>query len=203
MSRPLSDPHLQLLDDARHAQAVADRSQRRLLAEAGDQDATFLGSLEGVAESGTTVILDTTVGRRVRGRVRVLTADHVVLDTEHGTTWVRLQVVTLLQVPRSTDVRASGGDRPQRPAVPLTDALRGLVEERTTVEISFEGGSSVRGTAVAAGRDVLTLRDPTSGTRTLAHLGRAAVVTSRTASSNHTTSANRSTSSNRSTDRAD
>lgn len=180
MNRPVRDPHLQLLDDARQAQAVADRSQRRLLAEAGDQDATFLGSLEGVAESGTTVVLDTTVGRRVRGRVRVLTADHVVVDTGHGTTWVRLQAVTVLQVPRSADVRASGGERPQRPPVPLTDALRTLVEERTDIEVAFEGGSSVRGTAVAAGRDVLTLREPTSGTRTLVHLGRAAVVTSRT-----------------------
>lgn len=192
MNRPVRDPHLQLLDDARQAQAVADRSQRRLLAEAGDQDATFLGSLEGVAESGTTVVLDTTVGHRVRGRVRVLTADHVVLDTDHGTTWVRLRAVTLLQVPRSADVRASGGERPQRPPVPLTDALRMLVEERADVEITFEGGSRVRGTAVAAGRDVLTLREPTAGTRTLAHLGRAAVVTSRTTSRTTSRAAHRS-----------
>lgn len=191
MNRPARDPHLQLLDDARQAQAVADRSQRRLLAEAGDQDATFLGSLEGVAESGTTVVLDTTVGDRVRGRVRVLTADHAVIDTDHGTTWVRLQAVTLLQVPRSADVRASGGERPQRPPVPLTDALRPLVEERADVEVTFEGGSSVRGRAVAAGRDVLTLHDPITGTRTLAHLGRAAIVTSRTTSSTTSSTAHR------------
>lgn len=180
MSRHVRDPHLQLLDDARQAQAVADRSQRRLLAEADDQDATFLGSLEDVAESGATVVLDTTVDRRVRGRVRALTADHVVVDGEHGTTWVRLHAVTVLQLPHAATVRAGGGERPHRPPVPLTDALRGLVEQRTDVEITFDGGSSIRGTAVAAGRDVLTLRDPVSHVRTLAHLGRAAVVTSRT-----------------------
>lgn len=178
---PLSrDPHLQLLDDARQAQAVADRSQRRLLAEADDHDATFLGSVEDVAESGAVVVLATTVGRGVRGRVRALTGDHVLVDTEHGTTWVRIQAVTLLEVPRSATVRAGGGERPVRAPVPLADALRRLVEQRADVEITFEGGSSVRGTAVAVGRDVLTLRDPVTGARTLAHLGRAALVTTRT-----------------------
>lgn len=176
MNQPLTDPHLELLDEARQAQAVADRSQRRLLAEADDQDATFLGSLEELAESGATVVLETTVGRVVRGHVRALAADHVVVESEHGSAWVRLGAVTVLRASRQSTVRAGGGERPSRPAVPFADSLRSLVEERASVEVAFEGGASARGVAIAAGRDVLTLRNPATGERSLAHLQRAAVV---------------------------
>lgn len=169
------DPHLQLLDDARHAAAVAERTQRRLLEDADGQDATFLGSLEELAEAGVAVSLHTTVGRRLHGTIRALAADHVLLAGDHGSAWVRLPAVTVLRVPDGNQVRAGGGDRPARPGVPLADALRGLVERRATVEVLFDGGVGIRGTAVAAGRDLLTLRDGTGG-HALAHLDRAAIV---------------------------
>lgn len=181
MNQPVTDPHVQLLDEARHAQAVADRSQRRLLSEADDQDATFLGSLEELAESGATVVLETTVDRVVRGHVRALAADHVVVVSEHGTAWVRLSAITLLRLTRQSTVRAGGGERASRAAVPFADSLRSLVEERASVDIAFEGGASARGVAIAAGRDVLTLRNAATGERCLAHLQRAAVVLVHTA----------------------
>lgn len=169
------DPHVQLLDDARHAAAVADRTQRRLLQGADEQDATFRGSLEQLAESATEVVLHTTVGRRLRGTVRALAADHLLLVGDHGTAWVRLRAVTVLRLRDGSVVRTGGGDRPDRPAVALAEALRGLTEDRATVEVLLDGGSGIRGTAVAVGRDLLTLRDG-SGGHALACLDRAVVV---------------------------
>lgn len=170
---PPTDPHLRLLDDARHAEAVADRSQRRLLAEADEQDATLRGSLQDAAEVGAPVVLETTVGRRVRGAIRALAADHVIVDDAHGTAWVRLPAVTVL---RGGDVRAGGGDRPERAPVAFAAALRTAVEARADIEVVFEGGATARGVAIAVGRDVLTLRDRATGSTCLVHLGRAAVV---------------------------
>lgn len=171
-----TDPHQELLDDARHAQAVADRSQRRLLQEAGEQDATFRGSIEDAAEAGAQIVVETTVERRLRGRVRALAADHVVLEGEHGTAWVVLAAVTVLRAPRTADVRAGGGERPARPSVSLAAALRGLVEQRAELEVVLAPGRTARGTAVAVGRDVLSLREPGTGARLLVHLPRAAIV---------------------------
>ena len=179
MSRRLQDPHLELLDDARHAQAVADRSQRRLLAEADDQDATFRGSLEDAAESGVVLMLETSVDRRIRGRVRLLSADHLVIEGSHGSAWVRLEALTVLRFGRDPTVRAGGGDRSQRPAVPLADALHRLVEHRDEVEVVFVGGTSARGVAVAIGRDVLTLHSESTDERHLVHLDRVALVLAR------------------------
>lgn len=176
MNQPHEDPHVRLLDDARHAQAVADRAQRRLLTEADDQDATFLGSLEEVAETGAVVVLETTVGRRIRGTITQLSGDHVVLEGDHGTAWVRLRAITVLRVDRNTVVRAGGGERARRQDVPLSEALRALVEDRSDVDVVFDGGTSVRGTALAVGRDVLTLRNPATGERALAYLQRACLV---------------------------
>lgn len=174
MSGPLTDPHLDLLDDARHAAAVADRSQRRLFAEAGDHEASLAGSLRAAAEAGSPVVLDTTVDRSVRGRVRALAHDHVVVADARGVAWVRLDAVTVLRSAGAAGVE--GG--PAGPAVTgLGDALRPLTEERDDVEVLLTGGGRVRGRVLAVGRDVLTLRG-TGGDQVI-HLRHAAVVLAR------------------------
>lgn len=169
------DPHLDLLDEARLASAAEDRLQRRLLTAAEEQDATFRGTLEELAETGVDLVVHTTVGRRIRGAVRALSTDHVTLAGDHGRAWVRLDAVTVLRISDGAEVRPGGGDRTARPSVRLADALRDLVEDRSTVEVLFDGGTGIRGTAVAAGHDLLTLRDG-NGDRAIAHLDRAVVV---------------------------
>lgn len=171
-----TDPHQELLDDARQADAVASRTQRRLLQEADEQDATFRGSLEDAAESGLAIVVETTVGRRLSGQVRALAADHVVLEGEHGTAWIALSAVGIVRATRAPHVRAGGGERPARPSVPLAVALRRLAEERAELEVVLAATSVVRGTATAVGRDVLALRERGTGTRLLLHLPRAQVV---------------------------
>ncbi len=169
------DPHVRLLDDARHAAAVAERAQRRLLDDADGQDATFLGSLVDLAECGTVVVLHTTIGRRLRGTIRAVAADHVLLVGDHGPAWVRSSAITTVRAGGDGDVRPGGGDRPGRGGPTLAAALRDPVERRATVEVLFDGGSGIRGTALTVSRDLLTLRDG-AGRRALVHLDRAAVV---------------------------
>lgn len=176
MSASRTDPHQQLLDDARHADAVAARTQRRLLEEAEQQDATFLGSLEDAAERGVPLVVETTVARRLRGYVRALAADHVVIDGEHGTAWVSLWAIAVVRAPRLSEIVAGGGDRPPRPSVSFARALREVVEQRASLEVVSGPTNVARGTAVAVGRDVLTLREADGGTRVLVHLPRAAIV---------------------------
>lgn len=170
-----SDPHVRLLDDARQADAVAERVRRRLLLDADAQDGTFRGTLEGLAEDERTVLLHTAAGRQVQGRVCALAADHLVLTGGHGTVWVRLASVTVLRVPDGWAVRPGGGERAPRPPIPLTAALRILVEEGAEIEVVLSGGDVVRGMALAAGRDVLTVRDETGG-HAFVHLDRCAVI---------------------------
>ena len=171
MNGPLVDPHLDLLDDARHAAAVADRSQRRLLSEADGHEATLRGSLRAAAEGGAPVQVQTVVDRTVRGRVRALSHDHVVIAGPRSIAWVQLDAVTVLRTVAGTEADAAP---PATVPVDLADALRPLSEERDEVEVLLTGGGRARGRVVAVGRDVVTLRDP--GGDQLVHLRHAAVV---------------------------
>lgn len=171
------DPHMDLLDEARVAAAAEARAQRRLLVDADVQDATLHGSIEDLAETGADLVLHTTIGRRIRGTVEALTADHVTVCGDHGVARVRLDAVTVVRVADGSEARPGGGDRAARPASPLAEAVRHLVNDRATVEVLFDGGGGIRGTALAAGRDVLTVRDG-HGARALVHLDRAAVLLS-------------------------
>lgn len=169
------DPHTQLLDDARQAAAVASRAQQRVLRDIGEQDATFIGSLEEVAEAGTPVVVHTAAGHRFHGVIRVLAADHLTLVGPHGTAWVRLTAITAVAGTTDAGVRPGGADRRRRPRTALADELRGLVEDAAAVEVLLDGGARLHGVPMAAGRDVLQLRTP-HGDELLLPLDRAAVV---------------------------
>ena len=181
MTRTGADPHLDLLDEARLRAAAEDRQQRRLLADADRQDATFRGSVEQLAESDAELVVHTTVGRRLRGVVAALSGDHVQLRGDHGAAWVRLDAVTVVRTgERSTGASGGasgmgGGERAARPSVSLSADLSHLVDDRATVEVLFDGGGGIRGTAAAAGIDVLTVVDG-HGATALVHLDRVAVV---------------------------
>lgn len=173
------DPHLDLLDEARVAAAAEDRAQRRLLAAADVQDATFHGTVEDLAEAGAELVLHTTIGRRIRGFVQALNADHVTVTGDHGVARVRIDAVTVVRVAGGGAPHPGGGERADRAPAPLADAVRHLVDDRASVEVLFDGGGGIRGTALAAGRDILTIRDG-HGSRALVHLDRAAVLLSHT-----------------------
>lgn len=173
MTRFVHDPHLDLLDDARQAAAVADRSQRRLHGEAEAADASLRGRLLDLAEHNRDLVLETTVGHTVRGPVRSLAEDHVEVATTTGAAWVRLAAVTTV---RAAGGVAAGGTRTAPADVALAAALRDVAERRAAVDVVVTGGATVRGIATSVGRDVMTIVDPATSQELLLHLAVAAIV---------------------------
>ena len=172
------DPHVTLLDDARHGEAVAERSRRRLLAEAEELDATFPATLRGIAEQGGSVLVDTSVGRTVRGRVHALGTTHVALVDTTVTSYVRVDGIAAVRaVAGDAEVRVAVDDAPRSPAAPLQDVLVMLATERSAVDVHLEGGTVVRGTVRRVGSDVLTVRVDATGGEIIVNLPLAVVIT--------------------------
>ncbi len=170
------DPHLDLLDDARHAEAVAERSQRRMLTDADGADATFAASIDTVSEQSATVLLETTVGRTIRGVIHKVTADHVVVVDTHGTSWIRRDGITMLRPLAGDGMRAVAAHRPLPAGTQVSDVLAELATERAELDVYLEGGAVVRGAATSVGQDVLTVRHATTGDSALIHLPKAVVI---------------------------
>ncbi len=173
----MADPHLDLLDAARHADAVEARTRRRLLDEVDERDATFVTSLHAAAEAGGTVLIDTTVGRTVRGRMEAVGEEHVVVTAPSATSFVRIDQVTALRpVAGAPPIRATAGSDARPPAGSLTDELVELARQRDGVDVHLVGGAVVRGAVRRVGDDVLTVGDPASGDEVLVQLALAAVI---------------------------
>lgn len=178
MSDPHRDPHLDLLDDARQAEAVADRARRRILAEADDQDAMFTTSLRAAAEAGGVVMAETTVGRTVRGRIDAVGDEHVVVEDPTATSYVRIDQLTAVRgVTGAPAVRATAASDAAVPTRSLGEVLTELAHERTAVDVHLVGGGVVRGAVWRAGADVLTVRAAVTGDESLVQLRLAAIIT--------------------------
>lgn len=179
MQSPVSrDPHVDLLDDARTDEAVADRARRRLLAEAEDLDATFHATLRAAAATGAAVLADTTVGRSVRGRIEAVGATHVVVRDAAATSYARIDQLTAVRaLAGGPPVRATPDDGAGGRPAPLVDVLAGLAHERTRIDAHLVGGSTARGAVRRVGTDVLTLRADHGGEDVLVNLALAAVIT--------------------------
>lgn len=178
----MTDPHVELLDDARHEQAVADRARQRYIVEADGHDATFVGSLRSLSASGGAVLVETTVGRTLRGRVGRVSDDHVTVSDVGSTSYVRLDHLTAVRaVGGSPSVVATSAGRPSDTGAPgpggPVAALGDLAHERVTVEVHLAGGATVRGTLHGVGADVLTVHAGGSRGVELVNLHLAAVVT--------------------------
>lgn len=174
----MSDPHLDLLDDARQAEAVADRTRRRLLTEADDQDASFATSLRAAAEAGGVVLAETTVGRTVRGRIDAVGDQHVVVEDTTATSYVRVDQLTAVRgVTGSPAIRATAEVADAGTPRSLGEVLAELAHQRTAVDVHLVGGAVVRGEVWRAGTDVLTVRAPVTGDQSLVQLRLAALIT--------------------------
>lgn len=170
------DPHLDLLDDARHAQLVAERAQRRTLTDADDADATFAATVDASSEQRATVMLETTVGRTIRGVIHKVTADHLVVVDGRGSTWVRRDGITVLRPSVGDTMRAVAPHRERERGAQVAEILAELADERIELDIHLEGGAQLRGAAISVGRDVLTIRNLATGDHALVHLSRAVVI---------------------------
>jgi len=147
--------------------AVRHRRRSSWLGRQASEEVDLAGVVADLAERGRPVVLGTAAGRRHRGLVAALGRDVVVVATAQGQVWLALGTLAWVRTPAGEE-RASGPwDRPPAgwPAlIDLAGELGRLSDERSRVSVRGGPGSEpVVGTALAVGRDVLTLRDDGGG----------------------------------------
>lgn len=148
------DPLLELLDDARAADAGARRDRERNLRRQAEEDASLVGTLVDLAERGGPVTVRTTTGRAHTGRLLALGADFVVVRTDHGAdVFVTLGAVAAVRAGRGD---AATGDRPTPSATRLLDVLATAAAEHPRVSL-LVAGETVAGELRAVGSDVVTV----------------------------------------------
>lgn len=113
MTGATDDPHVALVDEAATGEAIAERSRRRVLADVDAQEATFRSTLWTAAARGGTVVVDTSVGVSIRGRIRAVGPTHLVVEDVSSTSHVRIDHVTAVRAgAASPPLCATGGEFP-------------------------------------------------------------------------------------------
>lgn len=144
-----------LLDDERHADAVAARRRGQSLRGQAAESGTLAGTLIDLGERRAVVSLVTTGGRSLRGTIVSLGADLVVLrGPSNETVLVALGAVASVRTEPGT-IR-SIGDRLLRSEATLAEVVGELAVDRPHVAI-HTGAAAVSGELRAVGLDVATL----------------------------------------------
>lgn len=163
---PRSDPYVELTDDAVHAAALRERAQAQDRAAQAARLASWVGTLRDLAERRLPVVVSATSGRRHRGSLVGLAADHLALEAPDGRlVLIALDTIRLLRPEPGQRVGTAMGDR----AVPvdrtLADALDRFAEARAPVTIVLRDVvEPIEAVPIAVGEDVVTLRVDHAGT---------------------------------------
>jgi hypothetical protein len=153
------DPFVDLVDEARHGEAVRSRTRRRWLDQQRVDEGSVVGTLLDLADQAGTVVVRTASGRVHHGWIGEVGEDHCLLETTSCVT-VIVALAALASVrPRHLDGREPAvGDRRPATGRTLRDQLQRLAWSRPRVVLATRGVSeAVRGVLVAVGRDVVTL----------------------------------------------
>jgi hypothetical protein len=153
--RPVRDPLLELLDEARAQEAGRGRGRERELRRQAEEDASLAGTLLDLAERGGPLTVRTTDGRHHTGTLAALGGDFAVIRTETGAdVFVALRAVA--RVRPGAAAPAATGDRPVPSTTVLLDVLATAAAERPRVSLVV-AGEAVAGELRAVGFDVVTV----------------------------------------------
>lgn len=157
---PHRDPYVELVDDSAHAAAVRARATERELRDRAAELAGWEGTLRDLTERRVPVTVACRSGRRHRGVIAAVAADHLALRLPAGQL-VALAggaVTSVRPEPGSASAPAMGDREPAQDRT-LLELLDRVAGERRHVALGLEGSAEVlRGRLVAVGEDVLTLR---------------------------------------------
>lgn len=154
---PSIDPFVELLDEARAGRDASARVRQRWLQRQVEEEATLVGTLVDLAETGARVALRSSSGRVNHGGLQALGRDFVLLD---GGGELRLvSLASIVSVLPSVGQRypAAAGDRAAPLDLTLVELLAGLAPDRPRVTL-VSGGVALAGELRAVGVDVATLR---------------------------------------------
>ncbi len=153
------DPFVDLLDEARHDEAVRTRTRRRWLDQQRTDDGGFVGTLLDLADRAQPVVVRTATGRVHQAYVGEVGEDHCVLETTAGTAVVLALTAVATVRPRQIDLRDRAvGDRRSATGRTLRDQLQRISWDRPRVVLVTLGVPEVlHGELVSVGVDVVTL----------------------------------------------
>jgi hypothetical protein len=151
-----------LLDEARRAEAVAQRSRQRWLQEQAQESATFAGTLIDLAEARRSVVVETAVGSHHTGRIRDVGADVCLIETRSAQL-VALRLSAVASV-RTLDDHwpLPSSDRELRRARTFHAHMADLVAQRRWGCVVMST-VPVTGRLWALGADVVTVKLDTGG----------------------------------------
>ncbi len=146
--------------ETRDEDAARSRAQERWLHQQAVEDARFAGLLLDLAERGSTVVIGTTAGPVLRGRLVAVATDFAVLGHDGGQrTFVALRAVATVRPEPGRRQGEAVADRSAPVDATWHDVLGGLAVDRPRVHVVSAGGAgAVVGELWAMGADVVTLR---------------------------------------------
>ena len=152
------DPLLELLDEARAADAGSARGRERSLRRQAEEDASMTGALVDLAESRSAVTLRTMNGSVRHGVVVAVGADFCLLRAEPQTDlYVHVSAISTVRPHPGERHPAASGDREPPSGLRLLDLLATMLDERPTVTVGTLDGELVTGELRAVGRDIVTV----------------------------------------------
>jgi hypothetical protein len=156
---PFDDPFVDLLDEARHGEAVRSRTRRRWLDQQRLDEGGFVGTLLDLADRAQLVVVRTEAGRTHQAYVGEVGEDHCVLETTAGATVVVVLAAVASVRPRALDLREQAvGDRRAATGRTLRDQLQRVAWDRPRVVVVTRGVPELlTGELLSVGRDVVTL----------------------------------------------
>jgi hypothetical protein len=154
------DPHLHLTDDARLADEIATRAERRSRAARAADLATWAGTLHDLAEREVAAVVRIDGGRSYRGTIEAIGVDHVAIRTSGGTLALLLrEAIRAVRPQPGLRAPVATGDRQRSVGRTLLEILFRLAEDGTRVALGLQGlEEPLAGHVVGLGEDVITLR---------------------------------------------
>lgn len=146
--------------ERRSTSAAQARVRERWLRQQALEDARFGGLLLDLSERAAMVVLRTTAGRSMRGRIVAVATDCCLVRHDGGlATLVRFEATASLRPEPGHRAVDADADRTGPVAATMADVLVGMAAERPRVRVGLTGLSdTVTGELRAVGADVVTIR---------------------------------------------
>jgi len=145
------------LAEIRAGNAAHVKRRQRWLEQQATEEATFVGTLTDLAESGGDVIVETSAGRRHAGRIEAVGIDFVALVALGR--WVFIPLAAAATVRRVlAGPQPPSGARVGALDLTLLEALADQLPERPRIVTWSGSGERITGLLAGVGHDVVTVR---------------------------------------------
>lgn len=157
---PERDAFLELGDAARVDEEIAARGERRSRLSRAREVATWVGTLEDLAEQRQRAIVRVAGGRSYLGDLVALGRDHVAVRSTGGqVVLIRASAIRSLRPEPGSAAAVAAGDRERSEGRTLVEVIGRLVEERARVVLGLQDVDELlAGVLLGLGEDVITLR---------------------------------------------